>query len=174
MDLIGMHINTAPYWPVSINIHNAPKTSIPIKTCNRIQILSERKDSKKVLELFTEQNLKPEVYSDKKCVDKLFTIALGLDSVIMGNKLIRTQLYDAKSKSGTNELKKIMNDILFICEEITPIVYKSEIERCLYFFTCSLNKSFASCLSVSPTTIVVLISSTNLFCFTFASCKSRC
>jgi hypothetical protein len=123
MDLVGVHISKAPFWPVRIvNPGKVPHSTVLFSTCNRVQYLCDRKDRKDVLECLAESGVKePEIYSDRDCVRKLFDIAFGLDSVNYGNTIVRRQILEAKNVSGTPRLKKIVSDIVSISETVVPV-----------------------------------------------------
>lgn len=123
MDLIGIHITMAPYWPIRlVNPYKVPNSAILLSTCNRVQYLCERKDRQHVLECFADSYIhEPEVYSDRECIRKLFDISFGLDSVNYGNTIVRKQILEAKHNGGTPKLKKIVSDIVGISEDLVPI-----------------------------------------------------
>jgi hypothetical protein len=123
MDLVGVHISKAPFWPVRLVNHGkVPPSTILISTCNRVQYLCDRKDRKDVLECFSESGIKePEIYSDRECIRKMFDISFGLDSVNYGNTIVRRQILEAKNLGGTPRLKKVVSDIVSISETMVPV-----------------------------------------------------
>jgi hypothetical protein len=123
MDLVGVHIAKAPFWPVRLAAPaKVPASTILLSTCNRVQYLCERKDRKHVLECFSESGIKePEIYSDRECIHKMFEIAFGLDSVNYGNTIVRRQILESKNVAGTPRLKKIVSDIVSISETVVPV-----------------------------------------------------
>lgn len=123
MDLVGVHISKAPFWPVRlVNSGKVPQSTVLLSTCNRVQYLCEKTDRKYVLECFAESGIKePEIYSDRECIRKLFDISFGLDSVNYGNTIVRRQILESKNLGGTPRLKKIVSDIVSISETVVPV-----------------------------------------------------
>lgn len=129
VSLIGVHMTKAKQWPVDIPDH--PQSVIKFKTCNRCQILTEKKDVKQVLKLF--DGHEPEVWEDRECIRKLFIIATGMDSVSKGNPVIRQQMINARVKCGTPKLKRIVNDVVHITDRMFPPEPRNYIDACKQF-----------------------------------------
>lgn len=132
MDLIGLHVRSAPHWPLRI-IDDPPNSTIKIHTCNRYQILSERKDSKHVLKLFSDAGYNPMIWSDRECMRKVFEIANGMDSVSIGNPIIRQQITNSRKTGGTPRLKRVLADVVDILDTMYHENHKSYLESCRQF-----------------------------------------
>lgn len=129
VSLIGLHITKAPHWPVKIPPH--PQTTIKFHTCNRCQILTEKDDVDKVLKLF--EGYSPEVWEDRECVRKLFSIANGSDSIAKGHPAIRKQMIQSRISYGTPKLKRLVSDVVNITDRIYPPEPVKYIDSCKQF-----------------------------------------
>lgn len=118
MNLIGVHLNSTPAWPVKIT--KEFPDAILLNTCNRYQYLCEPKDRKDIVECFREFNVKPIEYENKECVKKLTEISFGLDSVNLGSTIVRKQMLEAKNRSGTPFLKNTLSTIVNLSETLVP------------------------------------------------------
>lgn len=122
MELIGVHITRAPTWPVTITTpQKIPNSAILFHTCNRVQYLCEGPERRAILETLRDSGIEhPDITTGKECTRELFRMAFGLDSVNLGNTIIRRQMLEAKNLGGTPKLKRIVADITGISEEMVP------------------------------------------------------
>ena len=131
MDLVGIHIARTSKWPIRISDH--PPYTVKIHTCNRCQILSDRKDTSEVVELFKKSGVEPEIWRDRECIRQLFHIASGFDSMNKGDPTIRRQMIESRCRSGSPVLKKVINDVVHITEEMYPPEPRNYLDACKHF-----------------------------------------
>lgn len=130
VSLVGIHITKADRWPIRIPEHSS--RVIKFHTCNRCQILAENQDVDDVIRLF-DGHSPPEVFRNRECIRKLFEIAGGSDSIARGYPIIRKQMIQSRTTSGTPKLKRIVNDVVHITNRMYPPEPAKYIDACKQF-----------------------------------------
>jgi hypothetical protein len=130
VSLVGIHITKAHRWPIRLPEHSSKV--IKFQTCNRCQILAENDDVEDVVRLFDGHSA-VEVFKNRECIRKLFEIANGSDSIARGYPMIRKQMIQSRTTSGTPKLKRIVSDVVHITNRMYPPEPPKYIDACKQF-----------------------------------------
>lgn len=135
MNLIGIHMKEAPWWPIKFGRYGPDEIegAILLNTCNRVQYICEPPQRKEVLKYFSDLKMSPSEYVDRNCVRKLTEISFGLDSVNFGSTIVRKQMLEAKNRSGTRFLKNVVSTIVDVSETLLPYPGYRQFTAAKYF-----------------------------------------